>query len=214
MDILTRIRLLKGMQLAIDDFGIGYSSLGLLRQMPFSALPDRSFVLSPIWESRRVTSRAIVQCIATWPTTWSAKHRRGRGEPRQSPSCCGIWEWTASKFCSPDRCRSGNFPPGCTIALPCTAANGRSPDRTMREDSRGNRARQRSSGLLRRGTAADMPRLSQPQTDVLSLLAEGCSVKVMARRLDLGVGTVKTHLSQAHSVLGVITALTRCGARG
>ncbi|MFC3228124.1 EAL domain-containing protein [Marinibaculum pumilum] len=41
---LVRLRL-KGFKLSVDDFGIGYSSLALLRQMPFSELKiDRSFV--------------------------------------------------------------------------------------------------------------------------------------------------------------------------
>ncbi|MDR3414887.1 MAG: EAL domain-containing response regulator [Nevskia sp.] len=44
IDILTRLRL-KGFQLAMDDFGIGFSSLKALRQMPFSELKiDKSFV--------------------------------------------------------------------------------------------------------------------------------------------------------------------------
>jgi EAL domain-containing protein (putative c-di-GMP-specific phosphodiesterase class I) len=44
MDVLSRLRL-KGMTLAIDDFGIGYSSLRALRQLPFSTLKiDRSFI--------------------------------------------------------------------------------------------------------------------------------------------------------------------------
>jgi EAL domain-containing protein (putative c-di-GMP-specific phosphodiesterase class I)/CheY-like chemotaxis protein len=44
MDVLTRFRL-KGVRLALDDFGVGYSSLTMLRQLPFSALKiDISFV--------------------------------------------------------------------------------------------------------------------------------------------------------------------------
>jgi EAL domain-containing protein (putative c-di-GMP-specific phosphodiesterase class I) len=42
--ILSRIRL-KGFRLAIDDFGIGYSSMMQLRSLPFSTLKiDKSFV--------------------------------------------------------------------------------------------------------------------------------------------------------------------------
>ena len=60
MDILSRIRL-KGMQLSIDDFGIGYSSLKMLRQMPFSEIKiDRSFV-ADVTTSR--DSRVIVKSI-------------------------------------------------------------------------------------------------------------------------------------------------------
>jgi EAL domain-containing protein (putative c-di-GMP-specific phosphodiesterase class I)/CheY-like chemotaxis protein len=44
MGILSRIRL-KGMNLSIDDFGTGFSSLKMLRQMPFCEIKiDRSFV--------------------------------------------------------------------------------------------------------------------------------------------------------------------------
>ena len=43
-DILTRLRL-KGFTLAIDDFGMGYSSLEALRRMPFSIVKvDKGFV--------------------------------------------------------------------------------------------------------------------------------------------------------------------------
>jgi len=61
MDVLSRLRL-KGFDLAIDDFGVGYSSLKRLRQLPFSTLKiDRSFV-SDMLTSR--DSLAIVRSIA------------------------------------------------------------------------------------------------------------------------------------------------------
>jgi EAL domain-containing protein (putative c-di-GMP-specific phosphodiesterase class I) len=45
-DILTRLRV-KGLNLAIDDFGIGYSSLTKLFQMPFNEMKiDRSLIHS------------------------------------------------------------------------------------------------------------------------------------------------------------------------
>lgn len=44
MDVLTRCRL-RGLRLALDDFGVGYSSLAKLRQLPFTILKiDGSFV--------------------------------------------------------------------------------------------------------------------------------------------------------------------------
>jgi EAL domain-containing protein (putative c-di-GMP-specific phosphodiesterase class I) len=44
MDTLTRIRI-KGIGLAIDDFGVGYSTLMQLRQLPFTELKiDRFFI--------------------------------------------------------------------------------------------------------------------------------------------------------------------------
>jgi EAL domain-containing protein (putative c-di-GMP-specific phosphodiesterase class I) len=58
LDILTRLRL-KGFPLAIDDFGIGYSSLAQLRALPFSALKiDKTFVRRM---DRDPASRAIVE---------------------------------------------------------------------------------------------------------------------------------------------------------
>lgn len=53
--------------------------------------------------------------------------------------------------------------------------------------------------------AGDLPRrgLTLQQRAVMNLLAEGLTVKEIARRLDLGVGTVKVHLSRAYAVLGV-----------
>lgn len=45
LDILTRLRV-KGLNLAIDDFGIGYSSLTQLFQMPFNEMKiDKSLVI-------------------------------------------------------------------------------------------------------------------------------------------------------------------------
>jgi EAL domain-containing protein (putative c-di-GMP-specific phosphodiesterase class I) len=45
LSILTELKAM-GVSLAIDDFGIGYSSLGLLKNLPFDTLKiDRSFVM-------------------------------------------------------------------------------------------------------------------------------------------------------------------------
>lgn len=58
LEALTRLRI-KGFGLAIDDFGIGYSSMGQLVNMPFSELKiDRSFVES-VTESDEL--RAVVE---------------------------------------------------------------------------------------------------------------------------------------------------------
>jgi EAL domain-containing protein (putative c-di-GMP-specific phosphodiesterase class I) len=59
-DILTRLRL-KNINLAIDDFGIGYSSLTQLVRMPFSEMKiDRSLLMS-IHESKE--SRIMVDAL-------------------------------------------------------------------------------------------------------------------------------------------------------
>ncbi|NDE90316.1 MAG: EAL domain-containing protein [Alphaproteobacteria bacterium] len=45
MDVLTRLRL-RGFGVAIDDFGVGYSSLRELQRMPFNSMKmDKSFVM-------------------------------------------------------------------------------------------------------------------------------------------------------------------------
>ena len=54
--------------------------------------------------------------------------------------------------------------------------------------------------------------LTERQRDVFRLLAEGCSTKVIARRLNLAVGTVKVHLAGIYRTLGArnrLEAVTR-----
>ncbi|GGK07735.1 EAL domain-containing response regulator [Luteimonas terricola] len=58
LDIMSRLRL-KGVRLAIDEFGTGFSNLAQLRDMPFSELKiDRGFVRGAAGDPSR---RAIVQ---------------------------------------------------------------------------------------------------------------------------------------------------------
>jgi EAL domain-containing protein (putative c-di-GMP-specific phosphodiesterase class I) len=59
-DILTRFRL-KNINLAIDDFGIGYSSLTQLFQMPFNEMKIDKSLLSHIENSRE--ARIMVQAL-------------------------------------------------------------------------------------------------------------------------------------------------------
>lgn len=60
MDVLTRLRL-RGFGVAIDDFGIGYSSLRELQRLPFSAMKmDKSFVMDM---DANADSRVIVNTI-------------------------------------------------------------------------------------------------------------------------------------------------------
>ena len=49
---------------------------------------------------------------------------------------------------------------------------------------------------------AEVQGLTARQRDVLDLLAQGCSTKDIARRLNLGVGTVKVHLAGVYKTLG------------
>ncbi len=61
LDTLTRLRL-KGFKLALDDFGIGFSSLSQLQQLPFSEIKvDRAFVARMVEaEDCRIITRAII----------------------------------------------------------------------------------------------------------------------------------------------------------
>jgi EAL domain-containing protein (putative c-di-GMP-specific phosphodiesterase class I) len=64
LDVLTRLRL-RGVDLAIDDFGCGYSSLQQLKRMPFNELKiDSSFVMAMLHdpESRSIVKSSIQLC--------------------------------------------------------------------------------------------------------------------------------------------------------
>jgi EAL domain-containing protein (putative c-di-GMP-specific phosphodiesterase class I)/DNA-binding CsgD family transcriptional regulator len=203
MDILTRLRL-KGVGLSIDDFGTGYSSLKLLREMPFTEIKiDRSF-LADLTTSR--DSRAIVKsiidlasnmemgCVAEGVETeetadlleqMGARDLQGflfaQPMPVETiPVWLSIWTQSGSPLPprparSPDA--SGGLPgPEPVHPLPAHAQPA--------------------------AIGGDIPRLPPRQMEVMRLLAEGCSAKEIARRLNIGVGTVKIHLSLAYSALG------------
>jgi len=60
LDLLTRLRI-KGMQLSIDDFGVGYSSLTRLARLPFSELKiDKMFVMNAV---QSLESQNIIKAI-------------------------------------------------------------------------------------------------------------------------------------------------------
>lgn len=60
MDTLTRFRI-KGIGLAIDDFGVGYSTLMQLRQLPFTEIKIDRFFVDDAPVSR--DSALIIRCI-------------------------------------------------------------------------------------------------------------------------------------------------------
>lgn len=60
MDTLTRFRI-KGIGLALDDFGVGYSTLMQLRQLPFTEIKIDRFFVNDATSSK--DSRAIVASI-------------------------------------------------------------------------------------------------------------------------------------------------------
>ena len=212
MDILTRVRL-KGIQLAIDDFGTGYSSLKALRQLPFSVIKiDRSFVADM---TASADSRAIVKSIVgladnmnmatiaegveTEETAQMLEQMNvdalqgyliARSMPVEAvPSWLAHWlaagKNAAAAHQSAVHCHAGGEQGGFT------PANGRAAQSTF-----------------------EAPPLSARQIDVMHLLTEGCSVKEIARRLGIGIGTVKVHLSHAYSTLGArnrVEAVMRAG---
>jgi EAL domain-containing protein (putative c-di-GMP-specific phosphodiesterase class I) len=60
LDFLTRLRM-NGVQLSIDDFGTGFSSMVQLVRLPFSEIKvDKSFIVTAM---RSVESRAVVKSI-------------------------------------------------------------------------------------------------------------------------------------------------------
>jgi DNA-binding CsgD family transcriptional regulator len=59
-------------------------------------------------------------------------------------------------------------------------------------------------------------RLSPRQADVMQLLTDGCSVKEIARRLGIGIGTVKVHVALSYTALNAhnrVEAVMRAGLR-
>ena len=54
-----------GIRVALDDFGVGYSNLSILRQLPFHSLKIDRTLISDIHEE---TVRAIIECIQTLAT--------------------------------------------------------------------------------------------------------------------------------------------------
>lgn len=65
---------------------------------------------------------------------------------------------------------------------------------------------QAAARLMREVRAPESPeKLTERETDVLRLLAEGLANKEIARRLDIGDKTVKTHVSNIFGKLGVVS---------
>ena len=203
MDILSRVRL-KGMQLAIDDFGIGFSSLKLLRQMPFSEIKiDQSFVgdLTTSRDSRAIV-KSIIDLAANMDMACVAEgvETEEIAELLEQLGACGMQgyhiarpmpveavpAWLAIWIGSPSRAPELLVPE--SAPAPADAHVPRETSGAM------------SNPATQMGKVA--VRLSPRQHDVMLLLSEGCSVKEIARRLDLGVGTVKVHISLAYSALG------------
>jgi DNA-binding CsgD family transcriptional regulator len=216
MDVLSRIRL-KGIALSIDDFGTGFSSLKLLRRMPFTEIKiDQAFVRD-ITTSR--DSQLIVRSIIDLATNMElgcmaegvedaetadlleqigARELQGyfiaRPMPIESiPAWEGMWTRRNSEIIP-------NRDPDPSYELPAAV------DQTMLATP--------ASVSPPTEAICNSVRLSPRQLDVMRVLAEGRPVKEIARRLNIGIGTVKVHLALAYTALGAhnrVEAIRRAG---
>ena len=205
MDILSRVRL-KGMQLSIDDFGTGYSSLKMLRQMPFSEIKiDRSFV-SDATTSR--DSRAIVKSIMDLASNMEmgcvaeGVETKETADLLETLGSCDIQGYLIARPMPVEA-----IPSWLSFWLGDDAAGARGQACAVDAAVPADIAPTSSPAEVANGT-----RLSSRQFEVMRLLSEGCSVKEIAHRLELGIGAVKVQLSLAYSALGArnrIEAVTR-----
>ncbi len=204
LDILSRARL-KGMSLAIDDFGTGYASLRILHQVPYCEVKiDRTFVESVAHNS---DARAIVKstadlaselglnCVAEGVASEDIAleieklgitdlQGYGISPPLQIEA---VAPWFAAWSSAEAVALAGERKPApSTAVLPNLAVVGSTIGKVM------------PSQTLVYGDIRLPPR----QIQVMRLLSEGKSVKEIARDLNLGLGTIKVHLSLAYSSLG------------
>jgi EAL domain-containing protein (putative c-di-GMP-specific phosphodiesterase class I)/DNA-binding CsgD family transcriptional regulator len=204
MDILSRLRL-KGMALSIDDFGTGYSSLKLLRQMPFSEIKiDRSFV-SDLTTSRdaRAITKSIIDLAANMEMVCVAE-----GVETEEIAACleqlGACDMQGYLIARPMPVEA--VPAWLNIWLQAGTVSSLGGTNRSTLDSTTRSAQKSPSDLedARSPTKrqSDAVRLSPRQIEVMRQLSNGRSVKEIARHLNLGVGTVKVHLSLAYSTLG------------
>jgi EAL domain-containing protein (putative c-di-GMP-specific phosphodiesterase class I)/DNA-binding NarL/FixJ family response regulator len=215
-DTLARLRL-KGIELTVDDFGTGYSSLKLLRQMPFSAIKiDRSFVIDML-ESR--DSAIIVRSIIDLARNMDMD---SIAEGVESEAAATLLESLGVGFLQGyliARPMPIDQLPVWLGALPRPDIETQPPaPRGAPEDGDVDHATSDSTapdeGAPVQPSTSRLARLTPRQQAVMGLVAEGYSIKQMARQLHLGVGTIKTHLSQAYLALGAhnrIDALRRVG---
>lgn len=201
MDILTRIRL-KGMRLAIDDFGTGYSSLRALRQLPFSEIKiDQSFV-KDVTTSR--DSRAIVKSIVDLAANLEMDCVAEGVETEETAGLLqqlGVHILQGYLIAPPMPIEA--VPAWWGIWMPGESDSHRSElSPSPRDDAGVATAASQATVMEPPRTAPPVKKLSQRQLEVMRLLTAGCSIKEIARKLDLSLGTVKVHLSMAYSALG------------
>jgi EAL domain-containing protein (putative c-di-GMP-specific phosphodiesterase class I)/DNA-binding CsgD family transcriptional regulator len=201
MDILSRIRL-KGMHLSIDEFGAGSSSLAMLRRMPLSEIKiDQSFVadVTTSRESRAIVKSIIdlaaslgMDCVAVGVETaetadaieqMGACYLQGFLLARPMP-VEAVAPWVATGLW-------GDLEPPQIVTQGQEATAKRGHREVFHATPLSSAAK----------TGSDVVRLSPRQIEVMQLLSEGCAVKEIAYRLNIGISTVKVHLSLAYSAL-------------
>jgi EAL domain-containing protein (putative c-di-GMP-specific phosphodiesterase class I)/DNA-binding CsgD family transcriptional regulator len=204
MEILSRFSL-KGMRLSIDDFGAGYSSMKLLRQMPFTEIKiDRSFV-GDVTTSR--DSRTIVKSIIDLAASMEMGCVAEGVETAEAADLLeqlGVCDIQGYLIAAPmpveavpawleDWTRSGSqMPRDRAVSLvnhPAATPGHREVSHVL-------------SAISPADPASDVVRLPPRQLAVMRLLSDGCSVKEIAHRLNLGIGTVKVHIALAYSAFG------------
>jgi EAL domain-containing protein (putative c-di-GMP-specific phosphodiesterase class I)/DNA-binding NarL/FixJ family response regulator len=204
-EVLSRLRL-RGIRLALDDFGTGYSSLKVLHEIPFAAIKvDRSFVseVATSRDSRSIVSSiidlannmellSIVEGVENEETakiveTLGGDLLQGFGISQPLPLATLI-KWADSR--SAALAQAEPSPPEQTAACDDPASGRDIP------------AAAALPGMATVELTSQMTRLSPRQQAVMLLLAQGYSVKQIARRLELAIGTVKTHMAACYAAMG------------
>ncbi len=215
LDVLSRLRL-KGTALSIDDFGTGYASLRILQRVPYSEIKiDRSFV-TDLATSR--DSLAIVKSIIDLAANMQMKcvaegvETEEVADMLEQLGVTALQGWLIAR-------------PMAADAVPAWLARWTSAEAAPRAARHhAAHAPAPADSVLTCAQAAvnpgmeasdAPPHLPRRQLQVMCLVAEGCTVKEIARRLGLGVGTVKVHLALAYTALGTrnrIEAIRRLGS--
>lgn len=205
-EILARVRL-KGIQLAIDDFGTGYSSLKLLRHLPFSEIKiDQSFVADMATaRDARVIVKSIIDLAANMEMDSVAEGVETEETARllEEMNVGAIQGY----LIAPPMPIEAVAPwlsiwlAGDTDVIP---GQHQAPAAYSGKYKPGDIA----SASTRAARSAEQPAtesvevsLTPRQREVMELLSVGCSVKEIARKLEVSAGTVKVHLSLAYTAL-------------
>ena len=124
IETLAQLRAV-GMQVAVDDFGVGYSSLGQLKRLPASSMKiDRSFIMNVPGDA---SSGSITEAIIAMAKRLKLRvHRRGRGDARRSSTSCAPTTATRSRASSSRSPSPRSKPPRCSRRKPRAASHSNS----------------------------------------------------------------------------------------